>query len=99
MFNDLISLIESNLQPCWFKQLTGADCPGCGVQRAFLLLLKGEIGSSFLMYPALIPVIFLFVFLLIHLFAKFKKGGTYLMYNFLLVMMLIIGNYMLKFFQ
>jgi hypothetical protein len=96
MFAHFVSWLEGNLQPCGFKQLTGAECPGCGVQRAFILLLKGDVFASVLMYPALIPVIVLFIFLIIHLIFKFRKGGTYLMYNFILVMTLIVGNYIVK---
>ena len=38
--------------PCLSKTLFGIECLGCGFQRAFLLLLKGEFSMAFQMYPA-----------------------------------------------
>jgi hypothetical protein len=82
---------------CAFKQLTGFDCIGCGIQRAFVLLLKGDVAASFRMYPALIPMIIMMLFLIVHLIFKFKKGGIFLKYNFIAVAVLMIINYGLKF--
>lgn len=33
--------------PCLFKQVTGLDCPGCGMTRASLAFLNGDIYQSF----------------------------------------------------
>ncbi|MBK8496487.1 MAG: DUF2752 domain-containing protein [Chitinophagaceae bacterium] len=41
---------------------------GCGMQRSFILLMKGDLGS-FMMFPALIPIILLFAFLSAHVMA------------------------------
>ncbi|MBL4604087.1 MAG: DUF2752 domain-containing protein, partial [Flavobacteriaceae bacterium] len=38
--------------PCYSKQLFGVDCLGCGLQRSFILLTKGEFIEAFKMYPA-----------------------------------------------
>lgn len=34
--------------PCPFYTLTGLKCPGCGVSRMCLALLRGRIGEAFL---------------------------------------------------
>lgn len=39
--------------PCIFRTLTGWQCPGCGITRACLSLLKGEIRTSFSYNPFL----------------------------------------------
>ena len=31
------------LPPCWFFEITGLHCPGCGGVRATLALLRGEV--------------------------------------------------------
>jgi hypothetical protein len=92
----LTNWLENNMQTCAFKQMTGKDCPGCGSQRSFFLLLKGQIGESICMYPALIPIIILFLFLIVHLIFKFNKGGTFLKYNFIVVMSIIVVSYLFK---
>ena len=47
--------------PCVFHSLTGLKCPGCGMQRAIHLLLRGRVADSFVMCPVLyfIPFVLL----------------------------------------
>jgi hypothetical protein len=40
---------------CLFKALTGLECPGCGMTRAFLLIGHGRLGEAFAMHPAGLP--------------------------------------------
>lgn len=47
--------------PCPFKYLTGYDCPGCGFQRSFLALLRGNLQESLHLYPATIPLLLTFL--------------------------------------
>ncbi|MFD0794552.1 DUF2752 domain-containing protein [Mucilaginibacter litoreus] len=49
--------LQYHLLPCPFKYLTGIDCPGCGFQRSILLLIKGNLNDSLLMYPPAIPIL------------------------------------------
>ncbi len=49
---------------CPLKSLTGLECAGCGVQRAFHELLHGNWRSAFLLNPLfilLLPVLILFI--------------------------------------
>lgn len=58
----MITWLQNHLLPCAFKTLFGIDCPICGFQRSFLLLLQGRFADSFKMYPPLIPcLLFLLV--------------------------------------
>lgn len=69
---------------------------GCGMQRAILLLLKGDFLASFKMYPALFTLIIMFMYLGFHLKFNFKKGHIVLKYLFILNVILIISNYFYK---
>lgn len=37
---------------CQFKNLTGIDCPGCGMTRAFIRIAHGQIVSAWWLNPA-----------------------------------------------
>lgn len=69
---------------------------GCGMQRAILLLLKGEFLASFKMYPALFTLIIMFAYLVLHLRFHFKNGHKILLYLFYLNIGLILINFILK---
>jgi di/tricarboxylate transporter len=45
---------------CAVKGLTGADCPGCGMTRAFLLIAHGRVAEAAALHP-LSPLAFLVV--------------------------------------
>src|ERR1035437_2838241 len=57
------TMIEDKLLPCAYKQMLGIDCPLCGFQRSLIMLFRGEVTMSFHMYPPLIPILSLMVFL------------------------------------
>lgn len=76
--------------------MLGMNCLGCGLQRSFVLLLKGNLAESFLMYPALIPMLFMMSFLIAHLIFKFKNGAKTLQYFYILNIILIITNFIIK---
>lgn len=49
---------------CPFFRLTGVPCPGCGLTRACLLLLKGDIRAS-IKFHAFAPIFVVFISLVI----------------------------------
>ncbi|CAN5811730.1 hypothetical protein BH11BAC7_BH11BAC7_30240 [soil metagenome] len=78
-----IDWLEHHLLACPYKSLTGIDCPGCGMQRAFIALLRGDLSESFSIYPALLPILFTLLLLMLHLKFRFKNGAVILMYSFI----------------
>lgn len=44
---------------CPFRLMTGVDCPGCGMTRALMALLDGNLPLSIQFHPFLIPTLFL----------------------------------------
>ncbi len=96
LFALITDWLRELMLPCFYKSIVGIDCPGCGMQRAFILLLEGEFVASLKMYPPLIPILIMFAFLLLHLVKKFEKGGTILKYLFLLNTSIIFFNYLYK---
>lgn len=49
---------------CLFKKLFGIPCPGCGMTRAYLALLRFDIRGAFEMHPMFWSVPILLVFYL-----------------------------------
>lgn len=92
----LADWLEENMTPCSFEAGFGLECPWCGMQRSAVHLFRGEWLDSLLIFPALIPGILLFFGLIVQLVFKFPKGAFYLKWNFILVVALIVGNYILK---
>ena len=42
---------------CGFRFLSGAPCPGCGMTRSLLALLRGEAAESWRLHPLGIPLV------------------------------------------
>ena len=88
--------MEEFMLPCLNKQLFGIDCLGCGAQRAFVMVFRGEFGAAFKMFPAIYPILLLLIFLLSNLFFKFK-GDWYVKAGLIIISAVtIIGAYFYK---
>ena len=51
----MIEWLEQHQLPCLYHQLLGFECPFCGFQTALLYLLKGDLSTSFVAWPPLLP--------------------------------------------
>ncbi|MBO5307497.1 MAG: DUF2752 domain-containing protein [Lentisphaeria bacterium] len=54
-------LLIGRVQICLVRLFSGLPCPGCGLTRAGLALLRGDWRSSFYYHPLLLPIIFTLV--------------------------------------
>ena len=97
MLNQIINWLEAHQQTCHYREILGFKCPGCGFQRSLIALLKGNVGESILLYPGLIPMLLLFVFLLLHVMFHFKHGARILKYLFIADITIIMINYIVQF--
>ena len=59
---------------CWFKMLTGFDCPGCGTGRAAHLLLNGDVLGAMRMNPLLFPAVAFAALLVLKPSVGYKKA-------------------------
>lgn len=83
--------------PCFTKQIWGFDCPGCGMQRAIIFLIKGEFGAAFEMYPAIYPMLLLFGFLIMDKLYSIKYAIKITNVLMISTVAVILTNYILKF--
>ena len=96
MLDKLIYWLESHQQACFYKKYFGIECPGCGMQRSFIELLKGNFYESFILFPALIPTIILVVFLFLHIIFKFRNGANILKILFIINTSIVVLSYIYK---
>jgi hypothetical protein len=92
----LSALMENNLLPCLNKQLLGVECPGCGLQRAVLLLFDGDFAGAFYMYPALYPMVLLMVFLVLDQLIKIKYANIISIVLMISTVTFILTNFLYK---
>lgn len=95
----LVSFIEQHQLPCPSKALFHMECPGCGMQRSFICLLKGDLWNSLQYHPATIPMIMLLLFVPLHLIFKFNKGGKIIVILQLTVAIITLAFYIYKISQ
>jgi len=88
--------LSHHLFACPFKTYFGFDCPGCGLQRSIVALLKGDFIDSIKFYPATIPLVLIMVFTLIHLKFDLKFGAFAIKVAFLGIAVIILINYIYK---
>jgi hypothetical protein len=91
-----INWLEGNMLSCPYNKYLGVDCFGCGMQRSVVALLKGNVLESFHLYPALFPMIFMFLLLITHLIFKLKNGAAFLKYNFIFVVVIVVISFLIK---
>lgn len=84
------------LIPCIFKSLFGYECPGCGIQRSFILLIKGQLQASLELYPALIPLILLVLYSVLTTYYPKYKNKYLLIILSIVSFILISFNYYFK---
>ncbi len=92
------SKMEDFMLPCLTKQLIGLDCPGCGIQRSFVFLLRGEFSASWDMYPAIFTLIPLLLMLTLNYFFSIKFANKIIILLTFLSVALILLNFILKLF-
>ena len=96
MLDSIISWMESHMGTCSFHEHTQLACPGCGLQRALIALLKGDLAESLLLFPALIPLMVMFSFLGVHLFFKLRHGAIALKIMYITNASIILINFIVK---
>jgi len=94
----LLDQADNFFLPCPFKTLTGFDCPGCGFQRSFVALLKGNWQESFHLYPATVPLLLTFIIILPANYISKKDLSLLIKIMYVITGTIILTNYLYKTF-
>ncbi len=92
----MITWLEHHLFSCFFKSNFGIECPGCGMQRSLISLLKGNILESIQYHAALIPFIITLIILILQLKIKHVNGGKWVMWAFIITTSITTIQYIIK---
>jgi hypothetical protein len=93
---DILPWLERHMLPCPSKKFLHIECPGCGIQRSVLALFQGDFVTSFLLYPATIPIIAMLLYTFLHVKFKFINGARNLKIFQLICAIIIVVNYIHK---
>lgn len=95
-YHDIVQWLKGFMLSCPSKKLLHIECPGCGFQRSFFALLEGDLGRSWQLYPAMVPVVVLMVYTALHVKFQFRLGAVVIKYLFMLVAVIILTFYIYK---
>jgi hypothetical protein len=95
-YHHVVEWMEANMLTCPSKKWLHIECPGCGMQRSIIALLKGDFANSFYLYPATVPILFMLGFTLVHLKFRFSAGATILKYLYIGIAIVILVFYIYK---
>lgn len=92
----IVDWLEKNMLTCPSKKYLGIECFGCGFQRSFIALCRGNFKDSFTLYPATPLVLFVLLFTILHLIFKFKNGAAIIKFSFMIMASVIVISYIIK---
>lgn len=88
--------VEKYMIPCINKKLFGVECLGCGTQRAFMLLLKGDFAGAYYMFPAIYTTVLFFGVLGLHFIDKSRNYHKSIIFLAITNAMIMIVSYIYK---
>jgi len=92
----ITSFLEDHLLSCQWKDTLGVECLGCGLQRSFIHLLKGEFADAFFIYPAIYTLIGMLIFFGLHAKFNFLKGDMVLKWLLIINVIIILASFIYK---
>jgi len=90
--------MEEYMLPCLSKKLLGIECFGCGTQRAFVLLCKGEFTAAFYMFPAIYTLIPFLVVIGLNFIDKTHNYHKYIVSLGIINAVIMVVSYFTKHF-
>lgn len=88
--------LEQHMFACQLKSHFGIDCPGCGLQRSVIALLKGDIAAGWHFYPPVFFILLTFLFTFLHLAVPLKHGAFIVKLFYIVSVIAIFTNYIYK---
>lgn len=77
LWTGIILLLLACLYKCPYDYIFGISCPGCGMTRAFLSLLRLDFASAFYYHPLFPLVILVALYLIVEYLGIFRLKHTH----------------------
>ena len=90
----MIEFFKKNMFDCFWVKTFDVECLGCGFQRSIMFLLEGDLKSSLITYPSLIPIFILILYLILHLIFKLKNGHKWILFMFIITVSIMVISYL-----
>ena len=95
-YNRAVHFLEMHMFTCPYRKFLHIECPGCGLQRSCIALLKGDVSGSLAYYPATLPLLVLLVFRLLQTRVRHPNGHLILRGIYLFCTAVITVHYIYK---
>jgi hypothetical protein len=92
----MLEWLEAHMGACVFMKYLHVECPGCGIQRAFIALLRGNVLESIRLFPALLPYLTTLCMLVWQIYSSTSKKAMLIMFLFLVSTGIMLVSYILK---
>ncbi len=99
VFENIAQWLQQHSLTCPVKHYLRVDCPGCGMQRSLVALLRGNLRESLLFHPVTIPLLLFFLLAALHLKFRFKQGNRLIVWSYIAVTGLLTLNYLYRIFN
>ncbi|ESU26629.1 Protein of unknown function (DUF2752) [Flavobacterium limnosediminis JC2902] len=90
--------MEKYMLPCLSKKFLGIECFGCGTQRAFVLLCKGEFAEAFQMFPAIYTLLLFLGFVGLNFIDKSRNYHKAIITSAIANAIIMVVSYFIKHF-
>lgn len=90
--------MEEYMLPCLTKKFLGIECFGCGSQRAFVLLIKGQFTDAFNLFPAIYTLIPFLLLLGLNFIDKSRNYHKYIVSLGIINAVVMVSSYFIKHF-
>jgi len=78
---------------CPLVALTGFPCPGCGLTRAGISVLRLDFVSAWRFHPFIFPILLFILLFVINRYLCLKKNEKFLRWYAIVILVLMIGFY------
>lgn len=81
---------------CIFKSIIGMPCPGCGLTRAWISFIKGDISKAFYWHPLFLMIPILSILIVLYFKGSFTRYRRYILIAIIIIIILYLVIYIAR---